>query len=82
MRFVNNKIRDAYFRQHCPDDLNYADETDRQAVKFIAMLTPEQTVALAEYMQSLCRLREEEQKWYFQHGWLEGQKSGAGRKTP
>ena len=82
MRFINNKVRDAYFRQRCPDDLNHADETDQQAMKFIATLTPEQMVGLADYMQSLNRLRQEEQEWYFQHGWIEGQKSAAGGKTP
>ena len=82
MRFISNKVRDAFFAQRRPENLKFEDETDDAGQKFTAMLTDEQIVALADYMCFLCRLRQEEQEWYFQRGWLAREKDSKAGNTP
>ena len=82
MRFINNKVRDAFFAQRRPNNLKFEDETYDFAMRCVAMLTDEQLTALSDYICCLNRLRQEEQEWFFQRGWLAAEKAHKAGNTP
>ena len=82
MRFISNKVRDAYFDQRRPKRMRYEDAVGAAEDRLLPTLTPEQFRLLDAYMEALFYLRHEEQMWYFQRGWLAGQKEEKAGKTP
>ena len=82
MRFISNKVRDAFFDQRYPKQMPYNDETGDAGDLFIRTLSSEQLRLFDNYMEMLFRLRLEERKWYFQRGWLSAEKAHRSGKTP
>ena len=82
MRFISNKVRDAFFAQRRPNNLKFEDETYDSGMRCVALLTDEQLAALSDYMCCLTQLRQEEQEWFFQRGWLAREKDSKAGNTP
>lgn len=82
MRFISNKVRDAFFDQRYPKQMPYNDETGDAGDVFVRTLSSEQLRLFDDFMKALYFLRQEERKWYFQRGWLSAEKAHRSGKTP